>query len=219
MKLGIIGIGTVGNRIINKIKDEEFHLADCILISDNNDDCVNSNAERIIKLDVNLNDGLTLDESCKSIVLLEADKISEISKIAKNYDAVFIVTGMGGKTSTAISCIVGEELAEKSISTIAVVTKPFEFEGKKRVEKAEQGITKLKEQNVSLLAMSNGDLFNLFPNDFSLSNAFGKVDDVLVETVKSIAEMIESQGLDSCDLKEPNALVKKSGCKYAKIFN
>ncbi|MGL4214881.1 MAG: cell division protein FtsZ [Morganella morganii] len=126
-------------------------------------------------------------------------------------DMVFIAAGMGGGTGTGAAPVVAEVAKELGILTVAVVTKPFNFEGKKRMAFAEQGITELSKHVDSLITIPNDKLLNVLGRGISLLDAFGAANDVLRGAVQGIAELITRPGLMNVDFADVRTVMSEMG--------
>ena len=124
---------------------------------------------------------------------------------------VFITAGMGGGTGTGAAPIVAQITRELGILTVAVVTKPFPFEGKKRMKFAEQGIAELSEYVDSLITVPNEKLLNIMNDDTPLLQAFSIVDDVLLGAVQGIADLIIRPGMINVDFADVRTVMSEMG--------
>ncbi len=125
---------------------------------------------------------------------------------------VFIAAGMGGGTGTGAAPVVAEVAKDLGILTVAVVTKPFNFEGKKRMVSAEQGITELSKHVDSLITIPNDKLLKVLGRGISLLDAFGAANDVLKGAVQGIAELITRPGLMNVDCRRAYGDVRNGLC-------
>lgn len=134
-----------------------------------------------------------------------------IAEILKDTDMVFITAGMGGGTGTGAAPIVAEVAKEMGILTVGIVTTPFLFEGKRRMEQAEAGIAKLKQHVDSLIVIPNERLKNISEEKITLQNAFFAADDVLRQGVQSITDLIVIPGLVNLDFADVTSVMKDAG--------
>lgn len=140
----------------------------------------------------------------------EAD-IEIIKENIKNADMVFITCGMGGGTGTGAAPVIAKSSKDLGILTIGVVTKPFEFEGNKRMKFAEEGILQLKEHVDSLLVIPNEKLQAVFGTEINLFDAFGKANEVLHNAVQGISEIITNEGFINVDFNDVKTVMRCSG--------
>jgi len=130
--------------------------------------------------------------------------------LANNTKMLFITAGMGGGTGTGAAPIIAKAAQDMDILTVAIVTLPFDFEGKKRNGHAEDGLEQLRKNVDSLLVISNERLFSIF-EDMSLEEAFAEADSVLTTAAKGIAEIITRKGTVNVDFKDVNTVMRNSG--------
>ena len=134
-----------------------------------------------------------------------------IAELLKGADMVFIAAGMGGGTGTGAAPVVAEVAKELGALTVAVVTKPFGFEGKRRMSIAEEGLNELQEHVDSLITIPNEKLLPVLGSDVSLLNAFGAANDVLLGAVQGISELITRDGLVNVDFADVRTVMSEMG--------
>ena len=142
------------------------------------------------------------------------ESIEEITNAIKGADMVFITAGMGGGTGTGAAPIIAKVAKQMEILTVAVVTKPFNFEGRKRMAQAEQGIGKLREFVDSLIVIPNERLKLLTDKKITFLNAFQEADDVLRKGVQSICELITSVGVINLDFADVSTVMTNAGLAH-----
>ena len=135
----------------------------------------------------------------------------EIQEILKGADMVFVTCGLGGGTGSGAAPIVAETAKELGILTVAVVTKPFSFEGSQRKAIAEEALANLKERVDSLITIPNDKLLQIIDKKTSLVNAFNIVDDVLRQGVQGISDLIVNPGIVNVDFADVRAIIANSG--------
>ena len=140
----------------------------------------------------------------------------EIAAALKGTDMVFITAGMGGGTGTGAAPVIAEIAHDMGILTIGVVTKPFEFEGKRRINQAQEGITRLKEKVDALLVIPNERLRTINP-DITFLNAFAAADEVLMQAVQSISDLINIKGVINLDFADVTSIMKDAGYAHMGI--
>jgi len=136
---------------------------------------------------------------------------SEIGEALEGADIVFVTAGMGGGTGTSGSAVVAEIAREKGILTIAVVTKPFAFEGAQRMNIAQEGLGRLKEKVDALVVIPNDRIFSLIDKDTPILKAFASIDDVLKQSVQAITELINMPGIINVDFADIKTILKDAG--------
>lgn len=136
---------------------------------------------------------------------------SEIGEMLEGADIAFITAGMGGGTGTSGSAVIAEIAKEKGILTIAVVTKPFAFEGAQRMNIAQEGLSRLKEKVDALVVIPNDRIFSLIDKDTPILKAFASIDDVLKQSVQAITELINTPGIINVDFADIKTVLKDAG--------
>lgn len=142
------------------------------------------------------------------------EDILKIEKAIDGCDMVFVAAGMGGGTGTGAAPVVARAAKKKGILTVAVVTKPFAFEGRKRMDRALDGIEQMKKAVDALIVIPNDNLKKVVSEKITISNAFYMVDDVLVQTVENIIEVIQTVEVINCDFADICSIIRNSGYMY-----
>jgi len=136
---------------------------------------------------------------------------SEIGEALEGADIIFITAGMGGGTGTSGSAVIAEIAKEKGILTVAVVTKPFAFEGAQRMSIAQEGLSRLKEKVDALVIIPNDRIFSLIDKDTPILKAFSFIDDVLKQAVQAITELVNMPGIINVDFADVKTVLKDAG--------
>lgn len=136
---------------------------------------------------------------------------SEIGEALEGADIVFITAGMGGGTGTSGSAVIAEIAKEKGILTVAVVTKPFAFEGAQRMNIAQEGLSRLKEKVDALVVIPNDRIFSLIDKDTPILKAFSFIDDILKQAVQAITELVNAPGIINVDFADIKTVLKDAG--------
>lgn len=213
----VIGVGGGGGNAVNRMVKMGVRSVEFIAI--NTDDSVLqfSSAGQKIQIGEKITHGK--GAGSKPEVGREAaeENREEIQAVLKDTDMVFITAGMGGGTGTGAAPIVAEVAHEMGILTVAIVTKPFAFEGKRRMEQAEQGIACLRENVDSLIVVPNERLKFASEQRITLKNAFDIADDVLRQGVQSISDLILIPGLVNLDFADVTSVMKEAGYAHMGI--
>ncbi len=207
----VIGVGGGGGNAVNHMMAAEIEGVEFICANTDAQALKASSARNIIQLGNNITNGLGAGanpEIGRQSALEDRDRIMDILEGA---DMVFITAGMGGGTGTGAAPVVAQVAKEMGILTVAVVTKPFSFEGKKRVEVANSGIRELGQYVDSLITVPNDRLVDVLGSDVSLLNAFEAADDVLLGAVQGIAQVITCQGLINVDFADVKTVMGEMG--------
>ena len=210
-KIKVIGVGGGGGNAVNRmietgVKGVEFIVANTDLQVLNN-----SKAEKKIQIGASLTDGL--GAGAKPEIGREAavESKKEIEEALKGADMVFITCGMGGGTGSGAAPVIAEIAQALGALTVAIVTKPFTFEGRKRMENAMVGIEELKKHVDTIIVIPNDRLREIIDKSTPMLEAFKEVDNVLRRGVQSISDLIAVVGLVNLDFADVKAVMEKSG--------
>lgn len=207
----VIGVGggggnAVHHMIANQVEGVEFICANTDAQALNN-----LRAKTVLQMGSNITKGLGAGANPDIGRQAALEDRDEIADILSGADMVFITAGMGGGTGTGAAPIVAEVARELGILTVAVVTRPFPFEGKKRSSIAEQGIQQLQESVDSLITIPNEKLLDVLGKDASLLEAFKAANDVLLGAVKGIADLIMHPGMINVDFADVKTVMSEMG--------
>ena len=210
-KIKVIGVGGGGGNAVNRmietgVKGVEFIVANTDLQVLNN-----SQADRKIQIGAKLTDGL--GAGAKPEIGREAavESKKEIEEALSGADMVFITCGMGGGTGSGAAPVIAEISQALGALTVAIVTKPFTFEGRKRMENAMNGLEELKKHVDTLIVIPNDRLREIIDKSTPMLEAFKEVDNVLRRGVQSISDLIAVVGLVNLDFADVKAVMEKSG--------
>jgi len=212
-RIKVIGVGGAGNNAINNMISSG--LTGVGFIAANTDlqalDC-NSAATKL-QLGQNLTKGLGCGANPEIGREAALEDVEKIRDLLSDSDMVFITAGMGGGTGTGGSPVIAEVLKslDPSPLTVAVVTKPFHFEGKKRLRQAEEGIRKLKEYADTIITIPNNRLIAMAPRGCGLKEAFQMADDVLLQAVRGVSDLILVPGLINLDFADAQTVMAAKG--------
>ncbi|WP_339846130.1 cell division protein FtsZ [uncultured Halopseudomonas sp.] len=207
----VVGVGGGGGNalqhmVVNNVEGVEFICANTDAQA-----LKNVSARTILQLGPNVTKGL--GAGANPLIGREAamEDRERIAEVLRGADMVFITAGMGGGTGTGAAPIVAEVAREMGILTVAVVTKPFPFEGRKRMQIAEEGIRELSEHVDSLITIPNEKLLTVLGKDASLLAAFSKANDVLLGAVQGIADLIMRPGMINVDFADVKTVMSEMG--------
>jgi cell division protein FtsZ len=207
----VIGVGGGGGNAVEHMVTGDIAGVDFICANTDAQALKILSAKTLLQLGASLTKGMGAGsdpELGKLAALEDRDRIAEVLQGA---DMVFITAGMGGGTGTGGAPIVAEVARELDLLTVAVVTKPFPFEGKKRLKNAEAGIKELSENVDSLITIPNEKLLSIMGEDTPLLEAFGAVDDVLCGAVQGIADLIVRPGKINVDFADVKTVMLEMG--------
>ncbi len=210
-RMKVVGVGGAGGNAINRMIDTALSGVEFISINTDAQALDNSRASQKIQIGAKLTKGLgagSIPEVGRRAIEEDRELVAEALNGA---DMVFITAGMGGGTGTGAAPIVAEIAKELGVLTIAVVTKPFDFEGKKRMSKALQGIEELKQRVDTLILIPNQKLLSVVQKETTLLEAFRYADEVLLQATKGISDLITVPGLINLDFADVKTVMSEMG--------
>lgn len=212
-KIKVIGVGGAGNNAINNMIASGLEAVGFIAANTDLQDLEHSSAPVKMQLGAQLTKGLGCgaDPEVGRNAALE-DK-EQIQGLLRDADMIFITAGMGGGTGTGGAPVIAEVLKEleEPPLTVAVVTKPFHFEGSRRMRQADEGIARLKECADTIITIPNDRLLAMAPRGCSIKDAFKLADDVLLQAVKGVSDVILLPGLINVDFRDAKNVMSNKG--------
>ena len=211
VNIKVIGVGGGGNNVINRMVRTETKGVEFIAI--NTDKQVLEKSSATIKLQIGekLTNGQGAGANPEVGRQSAEESRRQIAEVLESTDMVFITAGMGGGTGTGAAPIVADIAKEQGVLTVGVVTKPFKFEGPRRMRQAEAGIEELREKVDSLVIIPNERLKLASDQKITFANAFEIADDVLQQAVQSISDLIKNTGFINLDFADVSAVMKDAG--------
>jgi cell division protein FtsZ len=210
-KIKVIGVGGAGGNTVNSIIDAGCEGVECVVVNTDAQALENSKAQTKIRLGARTAKGMGAGANPEAGKRAAEETINEIMEHLEDADIVFLTGGMGGGTGSGGLPVIARALKEREILTIAVVTKPFDFEGKKRALIADQAIKQLKQDVDTLIVMPNQNLLNVVDAHTSMIDAFNLINAVLGQSVKSISEIITRPGHINVDFADVRTIMKDRG--------
>ncbi len=210
-KIKVVGVGGGGGNAISRMYEEFPKGVDLIAVNTDIQDLENTEARKKIHIGKNITRGLGAGMNPDLGRQAAEEDREEIFEAMKGADIIFITAGFGGGTGTGASPIVADIAKELGILTVAVVTKPFGFEGAQRARIAEEGVSRIKDKVDALITIPNDRIFSIISKDTSLLKAFTEIDEVLKNSVQGIAELIMSPGIINVDFADVRAIMKNAG--------
>ncbi|MFZ3185677.1 MAG: cell division protein FtsZ [Pseudomonas sp.] len=207
----VIGVGGGGGNAVNHMVQNNIQGVEFICANTDAQALRKVGAKTILQLGTAITKGLgagTNPEIGRQAAMEDRERIVDVLQGA---DMVFITTGMGGGTGTGAAPIIAQIAKEMGILTVAVVTRPFPFEGKKRMQVADEGIRALSECVDSLITIPNEKLLTILGKDASLLSAFAKADDVLTGAVRGISDIMLREGLMNVDFADVRTVMSEMG--------
>jgi cell division protein FtsZ len=210
-RIKVIGVGGGGQNAVNRMIIENLQGIEFVAINTDAQALLLSNASTRVRIGEKLTRGLGAGGDPKIGQKAAEESADELYEILKGSDMVFITSGMGGGTGTGAAPIVAQIAKEVGALSIGVVTKPFTFEGNRRLHAAEDGIARLKEQVNTLIVIPNDRLLQLTEKRASLQDSFRIADDVLRQGVQGISELITTPGLINLDFADVRTIMMEGG--------
>lgn len=207
----VIGLGGGGGNTVQQMVEANINGVEFICANTDVQALDKTQCKNIIRIGQNVTKGLGAGanpEVGRQAALEDRERIKEV---LTGTDMVFITAGMGGGTGTGAAPVVAQIAKEMNILTVAVVTKPFPFEGKRRMNVAEKGIQELEEYVDSLITIPNGKLLTHFDRDVTLLNAFKASNDVLHGAVQGISDLITCPGMVNVDFADVKTVMSEMG--------
>ena len=211
VSIKVIGVGGGGNNVVNRMVRTGTKGVDFIAVNTDKQALEASSATNKIQIGEKLTNGKGAGADPEVGRKAAEENRKQISEILEGTDMVFITAGMGGGTGTGAAPIVADIAKEMGILTIGVVTKPFKFEGMRRMRQAEAGIAELREKVDSLVIIPNERLKLASDQKITMVNAFEIADDVLQQAVQSISDLIKNTGFINLDFADVSAVMKDAG--------
>ena len=206
----VVGVGGCGNNAVDYMIERNIHGVDFISVNTDLQSLKKSQANNIVQIGLHLTKGLgsgARPDSGKQAAIEDKEKLKDSIKDA---DMLFITAGMGGGTGTGAAPVIAEIAKELGILTVAVVTKPFSFEGK-RNQIAEEGLKELRNYVDSLIVIPNEKLMNVLGADVTFINAFSAANEVLYNSVSGISDIINHTGLINVDFSDVKTVMAEMG--------
>ncbi len=211
VNIKVIGIGGAGNNVVNRMVKAGTQGVEFIAINTDKQALAVSNADQKLQIGEKMTKGQGAGSDPEIGKRSAEESRNNIAKVIENADMAFITCGMGGGTGTGAAPIVAEIARDAGLLTVGVVTKPFKFEGKRRMDQANAGIKDLLGRVDSLLIIPNDRLKFATDQKVTLANAFEIADDVLLQAVTSISDLIKNTGFINLDFADVTCIMKNAG--------
>lgn len=210
----VIGVGGAGNNAVNRMLDLGIKSVEFIAVNTDRQALAKSKASTKIQIGEKITRGLGAGANPDIGAQSAEESKTELSEVLRGADMVFVTCGMGGGTGTGAAPIVAGLAKEMGILTIGVVTKPFTFEGKKRLAQAERGIEALKSKVDTLIVIPNDKLLQIIDRKTSMAEAFLMADDVLRQGVQGISDLITVTGTVNLDFADVKTIMLNTGMAH-----
>ena len=213
-KIKVIGVGGAGNNAVNRMIEAGIMSAEYIVVNTDAQTLALNRAENRIQIGVELTKGLGAGADPEIGRLAAEENQAELAEAIEGTDLLFITTGMGGGTGTGAAPVIARIAREKKILTAAVVTKPFEFEGKHRMDNALKGIEQLRKYVDTLIIIPNEKIRDVIPKNATFPDALRVADEVLKQGVRGIADLIVMPALINLDFADVRTILKDKGLAH-----
>lgn len=210
-RIKVVGVGGSGNNAISRMIDSKIKGVEFVAINTDAQALHHSKASEKVHIGKNLTKGLGAGMNPEIGRQAAEENRDEIQDVLKGADMVFVCAGMGGGTGTGAAPVVAETAKELGALTVAVVTKPFSFEGAQRRNLGEEGLQNLRDRVDTLITIPNDKLLSIIDRKTTLMNAFRIVDDVLRQGVQGISDLITKPGIVNVDFADVRAIMQDSG--------
>jgi len=210
-RIKVVGVGGSGGNALGRMIDSKLKGVEFVAINTDAQDLHHNKAAEKVHIGKNLTKGLGAGMNPDVGRQAAEENRDEIQEVLKGADMVFVTCGLGGGTGTGAAPIVAETAKELGALTVAVVTKPFSFEGAQRRAIAEEGLENLRERVDTLITIPNDKLLQIIDKKTTLINSFKIVDDVLRQGVQGISDLITKPGIVNVDFADVKAIMSNSG--------
>ncbi len=210
-RIKVLGIGGSGTNAVNRMTELGIRGVEFIAVNTDAQALHNNSADKKVHIGKGITKGLGSGMNPELGRQAAEESQEEIEEVLSNADMVFITCGLGGGTGTGAAPVVAELAKNRGILTIAVVTKPFTFEGSKRKETAESGYDNLKDKVDAIISIHNDRILQIIDKKTSLVDAFKTVDEVLRQGISGISDLITTHGIVNADFADVRSIMADAG--------
>lgn len=216
-RIKVIGVGGGGNNAVDRMIEAGVTKAEFICVNTDAQQLASVKAPTVLQIGTKLTNGLGAGAKPEIGRQAAEETKDEIKNLVKDTEMVFVTAGMGGGTGTGAAPIIAEAAKSLGILTVAVVTKPFFFEGPQRMRNAEEGIKQLAERVDAIVTIPNDLLLKIADKKVTINDSFKLADDILRQGVQGIIEVITQKGIMNCDFADVKTIMKDSGVAHMGI--
>ena len=216
-KIIVIGVGGAGNNAVNRMIEENIQGVEFVCVNTDKQHLNTCKAPVCIQIGEKITKGLGAGAQPQIGTQAAEESIEELTEIVKGADMVFVTCGMGGGTGTGASPVIANIAKEMGILTVGIVTKPFRFEAKTRMDNAIAGIDELKDYVDTLIVIPNDKLLEIVDRRTTMPEALKKADEVLQQGVQGITDLINVPGLINLDFADVQTVMKDKGVAHIGI--
>ncbi|MDE2311476.1 MAG: cell division protein FtsZ [Patescibacteria group bacterium] len=210
-RIKVLGIGGSGTNAVNRMSQLGIRGVEFVSVNTDAQALHNNQADRKVHIGRGVTKGLGSGMNPELGRQAAEESVEELEEVVDNADMVFITCGLGGGTGTGAAPIIAELAKNKGILTVAVVTKPFTFEGSKRKEVAEVGYDNLKDKVDAIISIHNDRILQIIDKKTSLVDAFKTVDEVLRQGISGISDLITTHGIVNADFADVRSIMQDAG--------
>ena len=210
-RITVVGVGGAGCNAVNNMINANLEGVDFLVANTDGQALAHSKASRKIQLGSAITQGLGAGSKPEIGRAAAEESLAEVMAELADCNMVFITAGMGGGTGTGAAPVIARAARERGILTVGVITKPFEFEGQRRMKQAEDGIEELQAYVDTLIIIPNQNLFRVANEKTTFADAFKMADDVLYSGVRSITDLMVMPGLINLDFADVRTIMKGMG--------
>ncbi|HRY30995.1 MAG TPA: cell division protein FtsZ [Candidatus Paceibacterota bacterium] len=210
-RIKVIGVGGSGKNAIEHMYNSKIRGVEFVVVNTDAQDLHSSQAKKKIHIGKNLTKGLGTGMNPELGRRAVEETKEEVQETLKNSDMIFITGGLGGGTCSGASPVIAQMAKESGALTVAVVTKPFFFEGRQRMRIAEDSLEELRKEVDAIIVIPNDRLLSNISKETTIYNAFAMCDDVLKQSVEGISDLITTPGLINTDFADIKAILKDAG--------
>ncbi len=216
-RIMVIGVGGAGNNAVNRMIDENIKGVEFVCVNTDKQHLLNCKAPTCIQIGEKLTKGLGAGAQPEIGEKAAEESKEELTNLIKDVDMLFVTCGMGGGTGTGAAPVIAEISKSLGILTVGIVTKPFRFEAKQRMNNALSGIEKLKDVVDTLIVIPNDKLIQMVDRRTTMPDALKKADEVLQQGVQGITDLINVPGLINLDFADVRTVMKDKGIAHIGI--
>ena len=216
-KIMVIGVGGAGNNAVNRMIDENIIGVELVGVNTDNQALTRCKAPRVLQIGEKLTKGLGAGAKPEVGQKAAEENLDDIADIVRGLDMVFVTCGMGGGTGTGAAPVIAKVARDQGILTVGVVTKPFAFEGRTRMQNAASGIERLKEAVDTLIVIPNDKLLQIVDRRTSLPDALKRADEVLQQSVQGVTDLINAEALINLDFADVQSVMQNKGLAHVGI--
>ncbi|MFN3607013.1 MAG: cell division protein FtsZ, partial [Cypionkella sp.] len=210
-RITVFGVGGAGGNAVNNMIEQQLEGVEFVVANTDAQALQHSRAPSKIQMGIKVTEGLGAGARPSVGAAAAEETIEDIVQHLAGAHMCFITAGMGGGTGTGAAPIIAQAARELGVLTVGVVTKPFQFEGNKRMRQAEEGIAALQKVVDTLIIIPNQNLFRLANERTTFTEAFGMADDVLYQGVKGVTDLMVRPGLINLDFADVRAVMDEMG--------